>query len=237
MSSTDERTERQFNKFGFIKEVIFLGLVVTILIYRIIGGLDVISIIFLLTVPIVSALMLTKGIKKKRLSINDVISGIIAGDERILNIIDASGMKGVGFGTGTLLFYIMYGEVRFSPESIALELLLFLLVCFDIAIEGRFINKTYIANTDAGFEQPYYDDNKKKKEIMKRIVKSWFKFAILFTLGDVIASINILKESPITSLYKYIILLPGEMVLCLVFSIIDILLMKYINKKVYNQVK
>lgn len=237
MSYTDERTIHQFNKYGFMKVIIFLAIIISIIIYRVISKIDFISIIFLLIVPIVSIILLVKQIKKKHLAFSDIINGIITGDERIVNIIDASGMKAMGYGTSILFVYFMYGTIRFSTESVILEFLLFLLVCFDITIEGRFINKSYVACTDDGFEEPYYDDNRKKKEITKRIIKSWVKYAIIFSLLDVITGVNVMTESLSGLIFKYGSVLLGEMILCLIFAIMDILIMKLINRKIYKQME
>lgn len=237
MSYTDERITHQSSKYGFIKEFIFLALIIAIITYRVIHKLDFISIILLLAVPIVSIIILIKRINKKRLSLAEIFNGIIAGDERIINILDNSGIWAMGFGTGILFAYFVYGMIRFSPESIGWELSLFLLVCLDSAIEGRLIYKNYVACTNDGFEEPYYEDKVKKKEIMKRIFKSWLKYALIFSLVDVIAGMNILKQSIGDFVYKYIFVLSGEMIICLIFAIIDILIMGYINKKIYNQTK
>lgn len=233
----DERLVNQRNKHGFLREIIFLLIMIAIIINRIRSVLDIISLVFLFIVPFVSVIVLIRLIRKKKLSLKNVISGFITGDERIVKIIDEAGNWAVGFGAGALFAYCGYGFIRFSAEKVILEFLFFMVICIYFEINGRFVNKDYIAVTDDGRVEPYYDDDKKKKDIMQKIVKKWIKYAVFFSLLDVVMGGDLFKEPIGQSALKLALTLFAEILICLILAILDILLMKLINKKIYKQME
>lgn len=230
MNYQDERTKNEFSKNGTIKALFFLIAMLVDIVFKVKAGQHFESIIILAAVTIISAVIGVIDLKRKELSVKEILSGYKIHDERVIAAVNDGTMKTFVFGYIFIFVYCIYSAIRFSLESITAEGLLFIVMSAVMGIESRFVNKNAIASTYAGNEAPYYDDNKKGNEIKKRIIATWSVVTAGWIALDIINYKDIFAGYPFNNAVTYVIVFAIEILTTAVFAYIDVKLMRYVNK-------